>query len=237
MTNSLASGPHTFLNYYGGKWRLAPKYPAPEHDTIVEPFAGGAGYSLRHWQRKVELWDVDPRLVGVWQYLIKATEAEVKAIPIVKCVDDLGSAPQEVKWLVGWWLGAACGGGPQARVPNNPTYRDGGKYFWRETIRDRIANDLQYIRHWKANQGSYREIPMSREATWFVDPPYNNSAGSAYKHHNIHYPALASWCKSLCGQVMVCENEGADWLPFQPFAHTQASIAHGVTKEVLWTNT
>lgn len=29
-----------FWRYYGGKWRAAPSYPAPLHNTIVEPFAG-----------------------------------------------------------------------------------------------------------------------------------------------------------------------------------------------------
>jgi len=29
-----------FWQYYGGKWRAAPHYPKPRHDTIVEPFAG-----------------------------------------------------------------------------------------------------------------------------------------------------------------------------------------------------
>ena len=37
-----------FFCYYGGKWRAAPKYPPPEHDTIVEPFAGAAGYATRY---------------------------------------------------------------------------------------------------------------------------------------------------------------------------------------------
>jgi hypothetical protein len=29
-----------FWRYYGGKWRAAPRYPAPRYDTIIEPFAG-----------------------------------------------------------------------------------------------------------------------------------------------------------------------------------------------------
>jgi hypothetical protein len=31
-----------FWRYYGGKWRAAPRYPRPTHDTIIEPFAGAA---------------------------------------------------------------------------------------------------------------------------------------------------------------------------------------------------
>ena len=45
-----------FFGFYGGKWRDAPKhYPFPEHDTIVEPFAGSAGYSVRYSDRNVIL--------------------------------------------------------------------------------------------------------------------------------------------------------------------------------------
>ncbi len=57
-----------FFGYYGGKWRDAIKhYPEPQHDTIVEPFAGSAGYSLRYANRKVILCEIDPVLASVWQ--------------------------------------------------------------------------------------------------------------------------------------------------------------------------
>ena len=36
-----------FWAYYGGKWRSAPRYPAPVHGRIIEPFAGAAGYAMR----------------------------------------------------------------------------------------------------------------------------------------------------------------------------------------------
>ena len=47
------------LNYFGSKVSTAHKYPAPKHDLIIEPFAGGAGYSLCHWDfrnRTTELY-------------------------------------------------------------------------------------------------------------------------------------------------------------------------------------
>ena len=60
-------------------------------------------------------------------------------------------------------------------------------------------------------------------AVWIVpakgpndDPPYQ-TAGRAYRFHDLDYPALAEWCKSRTGQVIVCENAGAAWLPFEPF--------------------
>jgi hypothetical protein len=36
---------------YGAKWRLAGRLPSPEHDDVVEPFAGSAGYSLSRTSR------------------------------------------------------------------------------------------------------------------------------------------------------------------------------------------
>ena len=61
-----------FFGYYGGKWRDTPRlYPPPEHNTIVEPFAGSAGYSLRFPRTpRVILYEKDPIVAGVWQYLI-----------------------------------------------------------------------------------------------------------------------------------------------------------------------
>jgi site-specific DNA-adenine methylase len=60
-----------FFCYYGGKWRAAPHYPAPEHDRIIEPFAGAAGYSMRYPQKRVALYEKDPKtrtLQGVEPY-------------------------------------------------------------------------------------------------------------------------------------------------------------------------
>lgn len=43
-----------FFTFYGGKWRAAPHYAPPEFATIVEPFAGAAGYSVRHHTKRGE---------------------------------------------------------------------------------------------------------------------------------------------------------------------------------------
>lgn len=44
-----------FFRYFGSKWLVGKHYPAPMHETIVEPFAGSACYSLHHFDRKVVL--------------------------------------------------------------------------------------------------------------------------------------------------------------------------------------
>ena len=107
-------------------------------------------------------------------------------------------------------------------------------------MRARVASQVEHIRHWRVIEGDYTTAP-DIEATWFIDPPYQ-VAGKYYKHpaKDIDFVALASWCRSREGQVMVCENEGATWLPFETFASIKKSQMTGtgnVSHEVLWTNT
>lgn len=45
-----------FFTYFGAKWRAAPHYPPPTHPTVIEPFAGAAGYALRHHTRAFRPW-------------------------------------------------------------------------------------------------------------------------------------------------------------------------------------
>ena len=83
-------------------------------------------------------------------------------------------------------------------------------------MREKLARQLQGIRHWKVLP-DYRLGGMTQEATYFVDPPYFGRLGKRYPAHDLDYDELARWCRSLSGQVIVCENEGATWLPFKPF--------------------
>ena len=78
--------------------------------------------------------------------------------------------------------------------------------------RQKIADGLERIRHWDIRLGNYYQIP-NYEATWFIDPPYQGING--YNHRFQHYDDLATWCRSRRGQVIVCEREGATWLPFR----------------------
>lgn len=92
-----------FFCYFGGKWRAAPRYPQPRFATIIEPFAGAAGYATRYADRNVRLYDVNPVVVGVWDYLIKASPSDVMGLPTkITSTDDLPpSVPQEARWLIG----------------------------------------------------------------------------------------------------------------------------------------
>lgn len=233
-----------FWLYYGSKWRAAPLYPPPIFPTVVEPFAGSAGYSMLHYDRDVVLVEKYPVVAGVWRYLIAASHREILQIPIVDAVDDLPSwVPQEARWLVGFKLTTAAAGPRKTLSVRNRQARDRGSSTagWSAASRDRCAMQVDYIRHWKVVEGDYFDVD-NRVATWFVDPPYQG-AGVHYARssRDIDFDHLAAWCRALRGQVIVCENDGASWLPFRPFKTIRSSGQRGDGRresvEVTWENT
>lgn len=226
-----------FFCYYGGKWRAARRYPRPDYPTLIEPFAGGAGYALTYPECSVILYEVDPIVYGVWEYLTKVTPAEVLALPLeVEHVDEL-QVSEPAKWLIGFWLNK--GSSTPKKSPS--VWARGGSRpnsYWGEVVRARIAAQVRRIRHWKVHNRSY-EAAGSLEATWFIDPPYAGEPGAHYRYRLTDYEALARWCQERPGQVIVCEQEGADWLPFRPFgvlAATRGEDRDGESSEVMWTN-
>lgn len=230
-----------FFSYFGGKWRIAPKYPAPRYDLIIEPFAGSAGYALRHFERNVLLVDAYAPVVETWRYLITADPNEIIALPDLKhgqSVDDL-DVPQGARYLIGWWLNAGNTTPCKTLGAWARQYAEGSQLFWGPRCRARIADQVPFIRHWRVEQGSFADIP-DIEATWFVDPPYQVRGTSYPKSaREIDFDALGRWCQARRGQAMVCENEGAAWLPFAPFVAAKATHGKhrtGRSAEVLWTN-
>lgn len=239
-------GIQTFFRYYGGKWRVAPRYPKPRYRTIIEPFAGTAGYSLRYPDNDIILYDKDPVIYGIWKYLIKFSQAEILSLPISISHADEITTCQEARWLVGFWLNA----GTASPALSPSAWMRGGtrpNSYWGESIRNRIARQVVRIRHWKVYNQSYDTIDpvmQSTKTTWFVDPPYQY-AGKFYKYRNIDYTHLAKWIVELPGQVIACEQSGADYLPFSPFRMTTTTAgkrgdchmgnrATSYSAEVIW---
>lgn len=230
-----------FFSYYGGKFRFGPRYPAPEFPLIVEPFAGSAGYSVRHFRRRVLLCDAYEPIAAIWRYLIEVPAERILSLPLIEpgqTVDDLAGLSDVERWLIGFRVNSGA-----AAPCNRPSkwMRDkpmGGE-FWNTASRRRIAEQVGAIRHWDAVHGDYRDLP-DVEATWFIDPPYQN-AGKHYKHGSagFDFDELGEWCRSRRGQVIVCENDGADWLPFRPFMRAKATAGRcraGASNEAIWTN-
>jgi hypothetical protein len=231
-----------FFCYFGGKWRTAQRYPAPVFDTIIEPFAGGAGYALTYADRDVVLVERDPVIAALWRWLVAADRAEIEALPLAEDMTSFDVSVldirDEAKHLIGFWLNK--GTASPCRTPS-AWMRDGWRpnSFWSETIRARIAEQVEHISHWEVVEGSYESAPLL-SATYFVDPPYEN-AGKHYRcgSKDIDFAALGRWCERLPGQSIICENEGASWLPFFSFGSfksTQGAKRSGVSREVIYYN-
>jgi hypothetical protein len=235
---------HPFFTYFGGKYRAAPKYPAPKHNHIVEPFAGSAGYSTRYHDREVTLIEASEEIAGIWDYLIHVSVADVLALPLLEpgqSVDSI-AVSQEAKWLIGMWVNP--GSSQPKKTLSTWTSNDGCTRlfkFWGAPVRERIASQVDQIRHWQVKLGRYEDlVDPDTTATWFVDPPYQKM-GKHYRHGaaQLDFGFLGYVCQSLQGQVIVCENEGADWLPFRHLAHVrsnQANSGRTTSAEVIWTN-
>ncbi|MCH9665662.1 MAG: hypothetical protein K0U41_07410 [Gammaproteobacteria bacterium] len=218
----------------------APHFGKPMCDLIIEPFAGSASYST-YWEHPfVKLYDLDDNICVLWDFLINCSDNDIKEIPwefndAEKEIAEL-TLPQRI--LVGFWVSYA-----QAKPARKtgPWYEDQRRIAhrnmrtWGTRAKTAIIRQKPIIRNWKIEQLSYEKIP-NQEAHWFVDPPYNNKAGKTYTHNckGIDYGHLAQWCKDREGLVQVCENEGADWLPFKPLYEVQSSCTTKISKEVCW---
>ena len=204
-------------------------YPTPKFDKIIEPFAGAAKYSLKYFQKDVTIVDKYKVLIDVWKYLQQATENDILKLPRLKrgesIKDHLYLSKVEQDFL-GFLV---CNGLESPRM--NVSSFEGVNV---ERDLKRIAKTLFKIRHWNIVYGSFDELE-NNEATWFIDPPYQ-FGGEHYKESskNIDFKQLANWCKSRNGQVIVCENTKADWLPFLPIKQMSGSIHK--TTEALWSN-
>ncbi len=100
-----------FFSFFGSKWSMAPSYPSPRFETIIEPFAGSAAYSLMYPDRNVYLADKDPVVVAVWKYLISVSEYEMSKLPILHVGDRVSDfdLSQEARWLMGFWINRGQG--------------------------------------------------------------------------------------------------------------------------------
>jgi hypothetical protein len=226
--------------YYGGKSGMAMHYPAPEYGCIIEPFAGAAGYSLRHAtaDTQVILIEKNWRIAELWERIQRFSVDDVASIQCPP-IGERTTEPLIVAACAGqqFATGIMAGARPDYQVTSRMA-RDFPK------IQKRIIAALPLIRNWQICCGdAYRAPDM--EATWFIDPPYwvhpdrkgTNGDGYSEGASAIDFPKLGSWCRSRRGQVIVCEQLGASWLPFRPLVERQTAAARLSRRtEVIWTN-
>lgn len=224
-------GLRPFFPYYGSKWRAALHYPTPRYDHIIEPFAGSACYSLRHFERQVTLVDCNPIIYGVWLYILGASEQAILTLPEnIPHIDGVGHLSNEERWLIGFWLNH--GTATPSLTPSAWMRKGQHKTsFWGPEIKERILRQREKIKHWTILCRGYHQIGNGDPVTWFIDPPYQLK-GEHYANRYVDYKYLGEWCKGKNGQVIVCEQDGADWLPFKPFRDLKST--KGKSKEVVW---
>lgn len=226
------------FTYYGGKKGSAHRYPPPAYSTIIEPFAGSAGYALK-WatsSTRVILVESDAAVVDVWRRL-QARDA-AQHVAAIECPPK--GAPLDDP-LVG--LVAASAGTVRKCTVTSRMVRD-----W-PAQRRRLLRALPLIESWQVIEGDYTDAPDVR-GVWFVDPPYaprgdGRRPGVYHDGDVLDYAALGEWCRARRGQVIVCEQEGATWLPFRPlFVQHSAQVSghgghegHPPRVEVVWTRT
>jgi len=210
-------------SYYGSKNKIAKLYPIPKYETVIEPFAGAAWYSVLYRHKKVLLNEKYEVIYNIWKWLINEANSElllqhqdffvgqdIKLLALTKphkdligfCINRGSIAPKNIvqKW--------SC------QVASKPDWASTTAFALKK-----IANLLPEIKHWKIQFGDYRSLP-DIEATWFIDPPYQ-FGGEHYSVNSVDYSELAEWCKTRKGQVIVCENTKANWLPFSPLTEIQ----------------
>lgn len=222
--------------YFGAKHRFARYYPPPAYPTIVEPFAGAAGYSV-YWatpEHKVYLVDSDPLVVRMWHTLQDLDARELLDAAESQLTEDYVTSP---------FIYSIAGGltrvKPGGQAKTSKMMRD----MW-PGVRRRIEAALPMIRNWTVVCGDYHNATLL-DATYFVDAPYQpTTAGTAahrYGDKHIDYEELAYWCTRRAdgNQMIVCEQGDADWLPFEVLGKHRTRMRTDDPQprtEVYWTN-
>jgi hypothetical protein len=230
------------FKWFGSKWLSSKTLPAPIHDTIIEPFAGGAGYSLRYSSHKVLICESDTHISKLWAWLIReATEATIREIPLGvpegTDIRTLGLNAGQQLLLKTWqrtnnvgdcWTISSWGNKPGQ---------------WTANTRARVASEVGAVKHWEVRSDGLATLrECSQAATWLVDPPYQYNY--QYKSKPLDYQELGILIQKQSGQKIVCEaicpRTGAvpDWLPFTFFgervtSRRKADNNHH-SKELIW---
>lgn len=243
---------------YGGKSRIIHHYPAPKYPLIIEPFAGAGAYAMRwtgaedeYTGGPIQCWlnDLDPTIYAMWKFLTLpgALSTVRHMVPdTVNAGDKVsellhlagpGYLDMNLSGLLALCQAEANQGTQGARGVHDQVTSIGAKCWPR--LKRKLEWVIPHVKDFKITNLDYLALP-DIEATWFVDPPYDNEAGRRYRTSGgIDYQVLAEWCKSRKGQVIVCEGESANWLPFRPLMERQgirSRYQKSRAMELVWTN-
>jgi hypothetical protein len=237
--SSKVTGP--LFKWFGSKWLSSRLLPPPTHSLIVEPFAGGVGYSLRNAEKDVRIAEYDEHIRELWKWLINgATETLIRDIPIDSPegmdIRALGLTRGQELLLKNWQrtnnVGHCWTTSPWGNKPGQ----------WTANTRARVATEFGAVGHWMVCEGGFETALSRDEATWFIDPPYQFNYG--YRSPPLDYKSLSEMVSALHGQIIVCEavcqktDRVPTWLPFTFFGSRITSRRkkenNHHSKELLW---
>ena len=217
------------FSYYGSKSKIVDYYPPPKYGKIIEPFAGSARYSLKYWDREVTLVDKYEYIVKIWKWLQVVSKYDILKLPILENKEDVRKykLSQEEMNFMRFQIGQGLGH-PQWKCSSQCD-----KKTQKRKLKD-ISDNLFKIKHWNIILGDYKDCE-NEEQTWFIDPPYQ-FGGHGYIESNkfIDFDYLRDWCIHRKGQVIVCENTKATWMPFLPMIDMKG--CQFKTTEAIWSN-
>lgn len=178
-------------------------------------------------------------IYGIWNFLINEATPEYIMSLDADLIDlEDCEYPPAMRDLIGFWFGRGNAWPSRRLAPKNLLNKSGHRKasYWGEQVKQRIARQLPKIKRWQVIEGDYSDAP-DIEAFWLVDPPYFKQ-GKHYNYNNssIDYEHLAEWCLNRRGAGLVCEAEGASWLPFEPLRNIQTQRNDSRKEYVYWLN-
>lgn len=212
--------------YYGRKKQIAKHYPAPNYECIIEPFAGSAAYSFHseNWRKKIILVEKDPKVASIWDWLInEATPQGILGLPDLK----VGEKSSEFLHII---HAASKMAFKYKTITVTPVLARN----W-EISKRVMAGNISKIKHWQIICGDYTMAP-NIEATWFIDPPYKSEPGMGYGFSSalIDYKSLADWCMNRLGEIICCEGEYGDYLPFDTLLDLKGVAGKSSKKKIFY---
>lgn len=216
------------MKWYGTKFMSSRHYPAPLPDLpIIEPFAGSAGYSCRYHEHDVILYDINPVLTELWQWILnEATSESILAIPVGLPVGTdittLGLSRGQQLLLKHWQRTNNVG----PCMTTSPWGHKSGQFT--NSCRERLSKQIPLVKHWK-----FQEPDWSIRGTWMIDPPYKYNYQYGVK--DFDYDKLVDNISRIPqgSLVIACEavaktGEIPDYLPFE-FSHSQVTSRRKTT--------
>ena len=223
------------FSYFGSKAKIIHHYPKPLYNTVIEPFAGAAWYSILYYKKNIIINEKYEVIYKIWDYMVnRANPSEILEKTKFGFREDLREtnfSSEEVRNFIGFC--ANMGSKSPCNIVQNWAHNPNAGYSTLiENKLIRLVKLTYKIKHWEVVFGDYKDLP-NIEATWFIDPPYQHG-GSNYIVSKINYKELSKWCKERKGQVIVCENSKANWLNFKPLV--RISGIRRKSTECIWTN-